>query len=79
LKKPNCEKKLIKSIKILKKTDFWFYKPETEKTEPNRKQNRAKPEKTEPNWCEPVFVLENRTELKSVGLNRFRFFKKQKF
>jgi hypothetical protein len=50
-----------------------------EKNEPNRK-NRAKPKKpsqtkkTEPNRFEPVFVLKNRTEPKSVGLNRFRFF-----
>ena len=39
-----------KLIKILKKQPirFRFYKSETEKTEPNRK-NRAKSEKTEPN------------------------------
>jgi len=54
------KKKLIKSIKILKKPtgsiQFWFYKPEPEKTEPNPNQkNRAKP-------VEPVFVLKNRTE-----------------
>jgi hypothetical protein len=59
LKKPNREKKPIKPIKILKKSagSVWFYKPKTEKTEPNRTQtgkpsqtgkNRAKPEKTEP-------------------------------
>jgi len=51
------------------------------KTEPNRK-NWARPEKIEPNRFEPVFVLKNRTELKPVGLNRFRFgfgFFKKKF
>jgi hypothetical protein len=48
---------------------FRFYKPETEKTEP-------KPEKTEPNQFEPVFV--QKTEPKPVGLNRFRFFFKKK-
>jgi len=39
----------------LKKQPVWFrfYKSETEKTEPNRKKN---PEKTEPNWFEPVFI-----------------------
>jgi hypothetical protein len=46
LKKPNREKKPIKPIKILKKPTgsvrFRFYKLETEKTEPNRK-NRLKP------------------------------------
>jgi len=69
-KKPNREKK---SIKILKKpTDsvrFRFYKPKTEKTEPNpnRKKPEKKPsqtEKTEPNWknqTKPVFVQKNRT------------------
>ena len=49
---------------------FWFYKPETEKTElnPNRKkteQNRKKPsqtEKTESSRFEPVFFLKNQTE-----------------
>jgi hypothetical protein len=58
---------------------FWFYKQKTKKTEssPNRAKpqkpsqtgkNRAKTEKTEPNWktepnrFEPVFVLKNRTE-----------------
>jgi hypothetical protein len=61
---------------------FWFFKPGTEKTEPNlnRKKlekNRAKTEKTEPNRFEPVFVLKNRTEPKPVGLNRFRFFFKK--
>jgi len=45
------KKKPIKPIKILKKSTgsvrFWFYKPETEKTEPNR--NRKTGKKTEPN------------------------------
>ena len=66
LKKPNREKK---PIKILKKPTysvrFRFYKPETEKTEPNPNRIRAKPKKpsqtrkTEPNRFEPVFVLKN--------------------
>jgi hypothetical protein len=51
--KPNREKK---PIKILKKPTglvrFRFYKPETEKTKPNRTE--PKPEKTEPNRFEPV-------------------------
>jgi len=69
-----------KPIKILKKptgsVQFRFYKPKTEKIEPDRTQsekNRAKPEKkpsqTEPNWFELIFVL--KTELKPVSLNRF--------
>jgi hypothetical protein len=37
-------------------------KPNRKKTEPNKK-NRAKTEKPEPNWFEPVFVLKNRTEI----------------
>jgi hypothetical protein len=49
----------------------------TGKTEPNRK-NRAKTRKTEPNRFEPVFALKNRTEPKSVGLTRFRFFFQKK-
>jgi hypothetical protein len=65
LKKTNREKKPIKPIKILKKPTYsvWFYKPETEKTEPNPNRIRAKPKKpsqtrkTEPNRFEPVFVL----------------------
>jgi hypothetical protein len=47
--KPNRKNKPIKSIKILKKPTgsvrFRFYKPEIEKTKPNRTQT----EKTEPN------------------------------
>jgi hypothetical protein len=50
--KPNYKKKLIELIIILKKPTglvwFRFYKAETEKTKPNRK-NRVKLEKTEPN------------------------------
>jgi hypothetical protein len=48
-----------------------FYKPETEKTEPN--PNRKKPSQTEkikPNRVEPVFVLKNRTE---TGFGLFFF------
>jgi hypothetical protein len=68
-------KKPIKPSKILKKptgsVQFWFYKLETEKTEPNPNRN-----KTEPNRFELVFVLKNRTEPKHVCLNRFWFKKK---
>jgi hypothetical protein len=67
---------------------FRFYKPKTEKTEPNpnRKKpekNRAKPkkpsktEKTKQNRFEPVFVQKNRTEPKPVDLNRFWFLLKK--
>jgi len=52
LKKPNCEKKLIKILKKpIGSVWFQFYKPKTKKTEPNRTQtkktgkNRAKPKK----------------------------------
>jgi hypothetical protein len=62
--KPNREKKPIKQIKILKKPAdsvwFWFSKPKTEKTKPNRtepnpnQKNRTEPnpnrKQTEPNW-----------------------------
>jgi hypothetical protein len=48
LKKPNRKKKPIKLMKILKKpassVRFRFYKPKTEKTEPN--PNRKKPNRT---------------------------------
>jgi len=61
---------------------FWFYKPETEKTEPNRtqteKKNRKKlsqTEKTERNRFEPVFVLKTRTE--TDWFEPFRFLKKK--
>jgi len=47
LKKPNSKKKPIKTLK--KPTGsvrFQFYKPKTEKTEPNQtEKNRAKPKK----------------------------------
>ena len=47
-------------------------KPKTEKTEPkSRKPSQTR--KIEPNRFEPVFALKNRTELKPVGLTRFRF------
>jgi len=64
-----------KPIKILKKpigsVQFRFYKPETEKTEPNRKKNQAKPvfvlkNRTETCWFEPVSVF-----LKKIGLVAF--------
>jgi hypothetical protein len=45
---------------------FWFYKPETKKTEANpNKKNRAKPKKpnqTGKNRVKPIFILKNRTE-----------------
>jgi hypothetical protein len=47
------------------------------KIEKPEKKNREK--KTEPNQFEPVFVLKNRTELKPVGWNWFRFFFLKKF
>jgi len=57
LKKPNHEKKLIKTIKILKNRLVWFrfYMHETEKTEPNsnrkkQSQNQVKPK----NQAKPV-------------------------
>ena len=61
---------------------FDFIRLKMKKPNPNRKKtkkkrgkpkNQAKPEKTEPNRFEPVFVLKNRTERKPVGLNWFRF------
>jgi len=55
---------------------FWFYKPETEKTEPNRKKQK----KTEPNQKKPSQTRKNRAKLKKpsqVGLNRFWFFLKK--
>ena len=89
----NREKKPIKPIKILKKPTgvvrFWFYKPETEKTEPNRKKqektkpNQKKPsqtEKTKRNQKKPSrtglnWFLSKKTEPKPkpVGLNLSRF------
>ena len=75
------KKNRLNRLKILKNQPvrfrFRFYKPETEKTELNRK-NQAKPEKTKPNQFEPGFVLKNRTEtgrFKSVSV----FFLKKKF
>ena len=60
-------KKLIKPIKILKKSTglvwFWFYKPETEKTEPN--SNRKKLEKNRAKLKKPSqtgFCPKNRTK-----------------
>jgi hypothetical protein len=84
-RKPNHEKK---PIKILKKSAssvrFRFYKPKTEKTEPNQQKTEPKlkktsqTKKTKPNRFEPVFVLKNRTEtsrceLVSVFFLKFRF------
>ena len=64
-----------------------FYKPKIKKIEPNlnrkknRKKNRAKPshnrknraklEKTEPNWFELVFILKNQTETSRFGFGFF--------
>ena len=57
-------------------------KPELKKPEKKPSQTGKKPsqirkpsqnEKTEPNRFEPGFVQKNQTELKLVGLNRFRF------
>jgi hypothetical protein len=82
LKKPNREKNPIK-IKKNQPVQFWFYKYEIEKTEPNpnKKKNRAKLEKnqakpsqiekTKPNQFEPIYVLKKQTESKPVDLNRF--------
>ena len=70
-------KKLAGSVR------FQFYKPKTKKTKPNQNQktqkkkkrakpvkNLAKPEKTESNRFEQVFVLKNRTEPKPVGFKK---------
>jgi len=50
LKKPNREKKPIKSIRILKKPTgsvrFQFYKPETEKPKPKPEKIEKKPSQT---------------------------------
>jgi hypothetical protein len=61
---------------------FWFYKPKTEKTEPNlnKKKPGKKPsqtEKTESNQFEPVFVLKNQTETSRFEL--ISVFLKKKF
>jgi hypothetical protein len=54
--KPNHKKKSIKPIKILKKPTglfrFHFYKPETEKTEPNSNRKKTQ-KKTESNRKKP--------------------------
>jgi hypothetical protein len=65
LKKPNREKKPIK-IKKNQPVQFWFYKYEIEKIEPN--PNRKK---NEPNWKK---IKPNRVKLKKLSqtnLNRF--------
>jgi len=58
-----------------------FYKPETKKTEPNlnraKPKNRAKPEKTEPNRFEPVFVLKNKPNQNRLVWTGFGVFKKK--
>jgi hypothetical protein len=68
LKKPNCKKKSIKPIKILKKligsVRFQFYKPETEKTEPNRTQTE-KNKKNEPSWTKTKSNRTNKAKLKN--------------
>jgi hypothetical protein len=68
LKKSNCKKKSIKPIKILKKLTgsvrFQFYKPETEKTEPNRTQTE-KNKKNEPNWTKTKSNRTNKAKLKN--------------
>jgi len=59
--------------------------PETEKTKPNPNRNKLKkkPSQTGKNrgklkkLSQTGFFLKNRTELKSVGLNRFWFFFKK--
>jgi hypothetical protein len=89
-KKPNSKKKPIKHIKILKKltglVQFRFYKPETEKPNPNRvkpekktestRKKSSQAEKTEPTSLNR-FCPKNRTGPKPVGLNRFWFLKKK--
>jgi hypothetical protein len=60
---------------------FWFYKPKTEKTEPNpnRKKPEKKPSQTGKKPSQTGFCPKkpNRTEPKPVGLNQFRFFLKK--
>jgi hypothetical protein len=61
-----------------------FYKPKTEprpkknkkKTEPNRQKTEPKPKKPSQTGLNR-FCPKNRTELKPVGLNWFRFFFKK--
>jgi hypothetical protein len=66
---------------------FWFFKPGTGKTKPNRtelkktRKNRAKLKKSSQirkNQAKPVFTLKNQIKPKPVGLNWFwfDFFKK---
>jgi hypothetical protein len=65
---PNRNRKKIEP----KRSQTKKTKPKTEKTEPkSRKPSQTR--KIEPNRFEPVFALKNRTELKPVGLTRFRF------
>jgi hypothetical protein len=57
---------------------FRFYKPETEKTKPNRTPNRKKLEKNQakpkkPSQTSLNWFCAKKTEPKPVGLNRFRF------
>jgi hypothetical protein len=76
LKKSNREKKLIKPIRILKKTDrfgsvrFQFYRHETEKTEPNPNQKKLK---KKPNQIEPNKKNQVKPETET-GLVFFQFF-----
>jgi len=65
LKKSNREKNLIKQLKILKNRPvwFWFYKPETEKPNPNQKKRV----KIEPNREKPSQIEKS----SQTGLNRF--------
>jgi hypothetical protein len=57
LKKSNRKKKQLNQLEFLQNqlVRFWFYKFETEKTEPN--PNRKKIEPNWKNWFELVFVL----------------------
>jgi len=79
LKKLNSEKNRLNRLKFLKKPtgsvrfgSVLVYKPKTEKTKPNPNQkNRAKPEKAEPNWFEPVFILKNQTEPNRTETGQF--------
>jgi hypothetical protein len=63
---------------------FWFYKPKTQKTEPNPNRIKTEPnrKKTEPNWenrANPVWTDFCSKKPKPVGLNRFNFLKKIQF
>jgi len=64
-KNQTVKKKLIKPIKIKKKLTgsvrFWFYKSETEKTEPNpnRKKTESNQAKTEPKLKKPSQTRKN--------------------